>query len=107
MPERNDASRPALVKATLNGWLEAVRQVSKVKGPMSHVTQLGSPIPKMWEFCMWDFWLNIDQAETEVQPAELIESLPWREVGWIFRQGQCIAIEGKGPDVRARIEMAR
>jgi hypothetical protein len=83
-----------------------VRKVSKGKRPMPDLTQLGFPIPDMWDFCMWDFWVNHTQAEMDVQPAESTEPMHWREVGWVFRQGQCIAIEGMGPEVRARIEVA-
>ncbi len=28
---------------------------------------------------------------------------PWREVGWIFRDGRCIAIERRGEEVRHRV----
>jgi hypothetical protein len=28
---------------------------------------------------------------------------PWREVGWIFRGGSCIAIERRGQEVRHRV----
>ena len=28
---------------------------------------------------------------------------PWREVGWIFRDGRCVAIERRGDVTRARI----
>jgi hypothetical protein len=28
---------------------------------------------------------------------------PWREVGWIFRDGSCIAIERRGDEVRHRV----
>ena len=27
---------------------------------------------------------------------------PWREVGWIFRDGDCIAIERRGADAGSR-----
>jgi hypothetical protein len=27
----------------------------------------------------------------------------WREVGWIFRDGDCIAIERQGNETRARV----
>ena len=32
----------------------------------------------------------------------IAEFMPWREVGWIFRDGCCIAIERRGPLNRAR-----
>ena len=28
---------------------------------------------------------------------------PWREVGWIFRDGGCIAIERHGDETRSRV----
>ncbi len=28
---------------------------------------------------------------------------PWREVGWIFRDGRCVAIERRGAETRARV----
>jgi hypothetical protein len=33
----------------------------------------------------------------------LPELKPWREVGWIFRDGGCIAIERQGDKTRARV----
>ena len=37
----------------------------------------------------------------------LVEALPeldpWREVGWIFRDGACIAIERHGEEIRSRV----
>jgi hypothetical protein len=38
-----------------------------------------------------------------VKTAELPELKPWREVGWIFRDGDCIAIERQGDETRARV----
>ena len=39
--------------------------------------------------------------------ARLAEPLPdlnpWREVGWIFRDGGCIAIERLGDETRSRV----
>ena len=28
---------------------------------------------------------------------------PWREVGWIFRDGECVAIERQGQVLRSRV----
>jgi hypothetical protein len=39
-----------------------------------------------------------DSAEPETLP----ELKPWREVGWIFRDGGCVAIERRGDKTRAR-----
>ena len=33
---------------------------------------------------------------------EVPELNPWREIGWIFRDGHCIAIERQGDETRAR-----
>jgi hypothetical protein len=33
----------------------------------------------------------------------LPELKPWCEVGWIFRDGDCIAIERKGEETRSRV----
>jgi hypothetical protein len=36
--------------------------------------------------------------------AEALPELnPWREVGWIFRDGDCIAIERQGGEIRSRV----
>jgi hypothetical protein len=39
-----------------------------------------------------------DSAERQPLP----ELKPWREVGWIFRDGGCVAIERRGSVTRAR-----
>jgi hypothetical protein len=42
-------------------------------------------------------------APSSVQPAEAIpEMRPWREVGWIFRDGDTVAIERQGERTRTR-----
>lgn len=41
------------------------------------------------------------QASTAEREA-LPDLKPWREVGWIFRDGGCIAIERRGDTTRAR-----
>jgi len=33
---------------------------------------------------------------------EVPELNPWRQIGWIFRDGNCIAIERQGDETRAR-----
>jgi hypothetical protein len=38
-------------------------------------------------------------GNTEALP----ELNPWREVGWIFRDGDCIAIERQGGEIRSRV----
>ena len=36
--------------------------------------------------------------------AEALPDLnPWREVGWIFRDGECVAIERQGQVLRSRV----
>jgi hypothetical protein len=36
-------------------------------------------------------------------PEPLPEYQPWREVGWIFRDGGCVAIERQGAEIRTRV----
>ena len=43
------------------------------------------------------------QAAATVTAEALPELKPWREAGWIFRDGDCIAIERKGKETRARV----
>jgi hypothetical protein len=43
-----------------------------------------------------------EEREGIATRSELPELKPWREVGWIFRDGGCIAIERKGDVTRAR-----
>ena len=35
--------------------------------------------------------------------AALPDLTPWREVGWIFRDGNCVAIERRGDETRSRV----
>ena len=36
--------------------------------------------------------------------AEVLPDLkPWRQVGWIFRDGACIAVERHGEEIRSRV----
>ncbi len=45
------------------------------------------------------------REQREAEPAEratLGDLKPWREVGWIFRDGGCVAIERRGDITRAR-----
>ena len=45
-----------------------------------------------------------EREGTTVKTGESLPELkPWREVGWIFRDGDCIAIERKGDETRARV----
>lgn len=101
MPERNSANGSALTSSLQHSGLEAVRRVLHGIGRTLNVTQLGYPIP-----FVAGSWENHNQVGTEMQPAGSTEPLHWREVGWIFRQGQCIAIEEKGPETRATIMVA-
>ena len=41
------------------------------------------------------------RAAASVEP--LPEYKPWREVGWIFRDGVCVAIERQGTEIRTRV----
>ena len=43
------------------------------------------------------------QGVTTATAEALPELTPWREVGWIFRDGDCIAIERKGEETRTRV----
>ena len=46
-----------------------------------------------------------EREQREASSAErqaLPELKPWREVGWIFRDGGCVAIERRGDVTRAR-----
>jgi hypothetical protein len=46
-----------------------------------------------------------EREQVEADPAEseaLPDLKPWREVGWIFRDGGCVAIERRGNSTRAR-----
>ncbi len=43
------------------------------------------------------------QMEGEASVDALRDLNPWREVGWIFRDGGCIAIERHGDEIRSRV----
>jgi hypothetical protein len=44
-----------------------------------------------------------EQRETDtVERAALPDLKPWREAGWIFRDGGCVAIERHGDETRMR-----
>ncbi len=43
------------------------------------------------------------QGASTVTAEALPEFKPWREVGWIFRDGDCIVIERHGEETRARV----
>jgi len=45
-------------------------------------------------------------TETEEQaaaPASLPEYMPWREVGWIFREDGCVAIARQGTEIHVQV----
>jgi hypothetical protein len=44
-----------------------------------------------------------EQRATTATVEPLPELRPWREVGWIFRDGSSIVIERKGEQTRARV----
>ena len=45
-----------------------------------------------------------DRHAVTTRTAEALPDLnPWREVGWIFRDDSCIAIERRGEEVRHRV----
>lgn len=44
-----------------------------------------------------------EQREVSAGTGDALPELkPWREVGWIFRDGGCVAIERRGDRTRAR-----
>jgi len=47
------------------------------------------------------------EVSRQTEGARSVEALPdlnpWREVGWIFRDGGCIAIERLGDEIRSRV----
>jgi hypothetical protein len=44
-----------------------------------------------------------EQREADTVEREALPDLkPWREAGWIFRDGGCVAIERRGDVTRAR-----
>jgi hypothetical protein len=44
------------------------------------------------------------KREGAVKTADSLPELkPWCEVGWIFRDGDCVAIERNGEETRARV----
>jgi hypothetical protein len=48
-------------------------------------------------------WEQKKQGGSSATAEALPELKPWREVGWIFRDGGCIAIERHGEETRARV----
>jgi hypothetical protein len=44
-----------------------------------------------------------EQRATAASAEALPELTPWREVGWIFRDGGCVAIERNGDETRTRV----
>jgi hypothetical protein len=44
-----------------------------------------------------------EQRASTASAEALPELKPWREVGWIFRDGGCVAIERNGDETRARV----
>ncbi len=43
------------------------------------------------------------QGVTTATAEALPELKPWREAGWIFRDGDCIVIERRGQEIRTRV----
>ena len=42
------------------------------------------------------------EPEAPAEPADTVPELnPWRQVGWIFRDGACVAIERRGAELRS------
>ena len=42
------------------------------------------------------------EQTSEAAADDVPELNPWRQIGWIFRDGNCIAIERQGNETRAR-----
>jgi hypothetical protein len=51
---------------------------------------------------MWESRADMETGGTD-EGATVPDLLPWSQVGWIFRDGDCIAIERKGPHLRSRV----
>ena len=99
MTEPNDANGSIFARFPLHTCIETVWEFFEGMAPTLDFTPLDFRIPFMWRFLRAH-----NRTGTDVHdPAESNELFQWREVGWIFRQGQCIAIEEKGPEVRTRI----
>jgi hypothetical protein len=51
--------------------------------------------------------LSMREQESEGAPTAIMDELPelnpWRQIGWIFRDGSCIAIERQGDETRTRV----
>ncbi len=43
------------------------------------------------------------EGGTTASAGALPELDSWREVGWIFRDGACIAVERQGQEIRSRV----
>ena len=48
-------------------------------------------------------WDSKNQGVSTATTEPLPELKGWREVGWIFRDGDCIVIERQGHETRARV----
>jgi hypothetical protein len=46
---------------------------------------------------------HTNEATSTATVDELPELKPWRQIGWIFRDGSCIAIERQGDETRTRL----
>ncbi len=47
-----------------------------------------------------------DRTQTAAAaPDALPELAPWREMGWIFRDGECVVVERKGEHTPTRVEV--
>jgi hypothetical protein len=44
-----------------------------------------------------------NEATPTTSAEDLPELKPWRQIGWIFRDGSCVAIERQGDETRSRV----
>ena len=44
-----------------------------------------------------------EREAAAVSERVLPELTPWREVGWIFHDGVCVAVERRGDETRSRV----
>jgi hypothetical protein len=46
-----------------------------------------------------------EPAGDEEEAAGLPDLKPWRQAGWIFRDGECVAIERQGDELERRLRV--
>jgi hypothetical protein len=76
--------------------------VQKWSAPLLQPDVTGHDTPGVHAFSMNKRERGNDTASTATVE-DLPELNPWRQIGWIFRDGSCIAIERQGDETRARV----